>query len=309
MVGSHMADYLLDKAGIIGLKRWRSPIQNIEHILNKVNLYDGDLKDLPSIVQLLKQTKPDVIYHFAAQSEVYTSFSMPVETLLDNGLGTLNLLEAVRIVELDPIIIIASSSEVYGQVMQAELPIREINPLRPMSPYAVSKVCEDMLGFQYYQSYGMKIIRTRPFTHTGPRRPEAFHESSFAKQVALIDAGRQEPEIRVGNLESIRTYMDVRDAVRAYWLARDCPAGEVYNICGETVKKVNDVLGFFLQHSTYYDKRKPIKIMEDKLRIRPSDVTNQVCSCEKFIRDTNWRPEIKFETTMLDLLQFWRERI
>ena len=304
-VGSHMADYLLDEAEIVGLKRWRSPMDNVKQLIGKVKFYDGDLKDLSSMIILMKQEKPDIIYHFAAQSYVPVSFLMPSETLCDNILGTLNLLEAVRFVGIKPIIIIASSSEVYGQVTKEDIPIKETCPLRPQSPYGVSKVGEDLISYQYFKSYGMKIVRTRLFSHTGKRRGELFSESNFAKQIALIEKGKQDAIIKVGNLDLIRTYLDVKDAVRAYWLVKDCPAGEVYNIGGDRTMTVGDMLNYLISLSTV----KNIKIEVDPSRLRPSDVTLQIPDVSKFKKETGWKPEVSFGTTMLDILNFWRERV
>lgn len=321
MVGSTMADYLLDKAEIVGLKRWRSPMDNVKHLIGKIRFYDGDLKDLSSMINIISQESPDVIYHFGAQSEVLTSFSMPAETLMDNGIGTLNLLEAIRIVNdsrcvgsgecegqelYNPIIVIASSSEVYGQVSKEDIPIKETCPLRPVSPYAVSKVNEDNWGYMYHIAYDMEIIRTRMFTHTGARRHYAFHESSFARQIALIEKGLQPPVIKVGNLDSIRTYLDVKDAVRAYWMVKDCPAGEVYNIGGDFTCTVGQTLGYLMVLSTYQGD---IKIEVDQSRLRPSDVTNQIPCVDKFKQATNWQREVPFKDTLQSLLDYWREHI
>lgn len=304
-VGSHMADYLLDKTEIVGLKRWRSPMENVTQLIGKVKFYDGDLKDLSSMITLMKTEKPDIVYHFASQSYVPVSFTMPYETMCDNILGTLNLLEAVRITQINPIIIIASSSEVYGQVTKEDVPIKETCSLRPQSPYAVSKVGEDLLSYQYFKSYGMRIIRTRLFTHTGKRRGDLFCESNFAKQIALIEKGKQDAIIKVGNLDSIRTWLDVKDAVRAYWLVKDCPTGEVYNIGGDRTMAVGDMLNYLLALSTV----KNIKVEVDPARLRLSDVTLQIPDVSKFKKATGWKPEISFETTMFDLLSFWRERV
>jgi GDP-mannose 4,6-dehydratase len=314
-VGSHMADYLLDKAEIIGLKRWRSPMDNVKHLIGKVKFYDGDLKDLSSMIDLIRTEKPDCIFHFGAQSLVPISFTMPNETIQDNVIGTLNLLEAIRFNQpnywnedfnyYNPTIVIASSSEVYGQVSKEDIPIKETCPLRPMSPYAVSKVAEDMLGYQYFQSYGMKIIRTRLFTHTGKRRFETFHESSFAKQIVMIEKGAP-LVIKVGNLDSVRTYLDVRDAVRAYWMVKDCPAGEVYNIGGDFTCTVGDTLNYLIGLSTYKGK---IDIQVEESLLRPSDVTLQIPCIDKFTEATNWSPQIPFQDTLRSLLDYWRERI
>ena len=195
MVGSHLAEYLLENhpsAKVHGLIRWRSPLDNIQHIKSQIFLHQAELRDLNSLICLLKVIKPDRIFHLAAQSYVTTSFNLPADTLHTNVIGTTNLLDAVRLSGIDPRIHICSSSEVYGQVEKDEIPIREDNPLRPASPYAVSKVGEDMIALQYYLSYGMKTFRTRMFTHTGPRRGDVFAESAFAKQIAAIEAGIQQ---------------------------------------------------------------------------------------------------------------------
>ncbi len=309
-VGSHLADYILanhPEVVIYGLVRWRSPMDNLEHIPeNKLNLYYGDLVDLGSLIRMLKEIEPDVIFHLAAQSDVKTSLDIPIDTLQTNTIGTTCLLEAVRITDIKPIIHICSSSEVYGQVREDEVPINEDCPLRPASPYAVSKVGEDMIAYQYWLSYGLKNIRTRMFTHTGPRRGKVFAESSFARQIALIEKEKQEPVIRVGNLDSIRTFSDVRDAVKAYWLlVNKCKPGEVYNVGGNTTMKVGEMLNMLLDLSLIKDK---VKIKVDPRLLRPSDVTLQIPDCSKFKKVTGWEPEIPFQQTLADLLDYWRER-
>ncbi len=310
-VGSHLADYILasfPEVQIFGLARWRAPTDNIRHILDKITLEFGDLFDLPSLKAVLSRQTPDIIFHLAAQSYVPFSYSSPVATLYANVIGTCNLLEAVKELKLaaeyDPIIHICSSSEVYGQVKENEVPIRESNPFRPASPYAVSKVGEDMLGFQYWLSWQIKTIRTRMFTHTGPRRGEVFVVSNFAKQIAAIEAGLAPLVIKVGNLESIRTFLDVRDAVKAYWLlVEKCPPGEVYNIGGAETMTVGEMLGRLLKLS----KVKNIDVEVDQSRLRPSDVTLQIPCIDKFTEATGWRPRIKFEKTLEDTLNYWRD--
>jgi len=309
-VGSHLADYLIDKfpkVKILGLARWRSPTDNINHILGKVTLLYGDLVDLPSIKTMLSNEKPDVIFHLAAQSYVPYSFDAPIATLQSNIIGTCNLLEAVKELKLsssyDPVIHICSSSEVYGQVQKGETPIKESNPFRPASPYAVSKVGEDMLAKQYWDSWKIKTIRTRMFTHTGPRRGSVFVVSNFAQQIAEIEAGLKKPIIEVGNLKSIRTFTDVRDAVHAYWLlVNTCQPGDVYNIGGVETMEIGEMLQMLLEISTV----KNIEIKVDPKRLRPSDVTLQIPSTEKFKKITGWKPEIKFEKTLRDTLDYWR---
>lgn len=308
-VGSHLVDYVLanhPETAIYGLVRWRSPMDNLRHLpKDKLNLHYGDLLDLGSLVRILNETSPDVIFHLAAQSYVPTSFDAPVNTLQINIIGTTNLLEAVRINAIDPVIHICSSSEVYGQVSEDEVPIKEDCPLRPSSPYAVSKVGEDMIAFQYWLSYGIKTIRTRMFTHTGPRRGEVFVVSAFARQIAAIEQEKQEPVLRVGNLESVRTFSDVRDAVKAYWLlVSKCKPGEVYNVGGNRTMKIGEMLDMLLELSLAKDR---IEVKVDPKLLRPSDVTLQIPDCSKFEEATDWQPEIEFEKTLEDTLDYWRD--
>ncbi len=310
-VGSHLTEYILREhknTKIYGLVRWRSPKNNISTILDKINLYYGDLEDYTSLEKILTSVKPDVIFHLAAQSYVDFSFLSPISTLQANVIGTANLLEVIKTLKLrrmyDPIIHVCSSSEVYGQVKKNEVPIKETNPLRPASPYAVSKVGEDMLALQYFTSWKIKTIRTRMFTHEGPRRGEVFAPSNFAKQIAAIEAGIQKPEVNVGNLNSVRTFMDVRDAVHAYWLlVSKCNPGDVYNIGGVETMTVGEMLGKLINLS----KKRKIKITIDPSRLRPSDVTLQIPSVEKFIQQTGWKPKIKFDQTLQDMLDYWRD--
>lgn len=310
-VGSHLADYILDNypdVEVLGLARWRAPKDNIRHIIDRITLEYGDLLDLSSLKSILLKQKPDVIFHLAAQSYVPYSFTSPVATLSTNVIGTCNLLEAVKelkfALDYDPVIHTCSSSEVYGQVRESEIPIKEDVPFRPASPYAVSKVAEDRLAFQYWLSWHIKIITTRMFTHTGPRRGEVFAESSFARQVAAIELGMAPPVVKVGNLDSVRTYLDVRDAVKAYWLlVHKCPPGEVYNIGGVETMTVGEMLKRIIKLS----RVKNIKIEVDQSRLRPSDVTLQIPCIDKFVKATGWKPEIKFEKTLKDLLDYWRD--
>jgi GDP-mannose 4,6-dehydratase len=310
-VGSHLADYILEnhpQVEIAGLARWRSPKDNIRHILDKITLEPGDLLDPASLNTALTKQKPDVIFHLAAQSYVPFSYDAPSVTLNTNVIGTCNLLETVKELKLregyDPVIHICSSSEVYGQVKENEIPIKENNPFRPASPYAVSKVAEDMLAFQYWLSWQIKTIRTRMFTHTGARRGEVFVVSTFAKQIAAIEAGLSSPVVKAGNLDSIRTFLDVKDAVKAYWLlVKKCPPGEVYNIGGVETMTVGEMLQRLLKLST----NRNIRVEIDPARLRPSDVTLQIPCIDKFTAATGWKPEIKFDKTLEDLLNYWRE--
>ena len=311
-VGSHLAEYILaehPQTEIFGIKRWRSPKDNIRSFINnpKIKIHDCDLRDLGSLIRVFGEVKPDVIFHLAAQSFVTTSFMAPVDTLECNVIGTTNLLEAIRILKIDPVVHICSSSEVYGQVTKADLPIRETCPLRPVSPYAVSKVGEDMLGFMYWEAYKIKTIRTRMFTHSGPRRGEVFVDSFFSQQVARIELGLQEPVIRVGNLDSVRTFADVRDTVRAYWLlAQKCPPGEVYNIGGDITMTIREMLDLPLTMTTFKGK---IEVRVDPALIRPADVTLQIPCPDKFKAATGWKPEIPYKQTLLDMLNYWRQEL
>ncbi|MBI4967317.1 MAG: GDP-mannose 4,6-dehydratase [Rhodospirillales bacterium] len=308
MVGSHLADYILaEKPGVAvhGLVRWRSPMDNIRSIRERIQLHQGDLRDLNSLVAVLKEARPDRIFHLAAQSYVTVSFHQAADTLATNVVGTANLLDAVRLAGLDPMIHICSSSEVYGQVTADEVPIRESNPFRPASPYAVSKVGEDMLALQYFLSWGLKTVRTRMFTHTGPRRGDVFAESTFARQIAEIEAGLRPNPVRVGNLDSVRTLADVRDAVRAYWLLLEkCPPGEVYNIGGLRTVTVGEIL----EHLKRLAKG-PIEHAVDPARLRPSDVTLQIPDISKFQKATGWKPQVAMEQTLADLLDYQRRQV
>jgi GDPmannose 4,6-dehydratase/GDP-4-dehydro-6-deoxy-D-mannose reductase len=308
MVGSHLAEYVLrehPEAEVHGLVRWRSPLDNIRDILPRIKLHHAELRDLNSLIKLLGNVKPDWIFHLAAQSYVTTSFDLPADTLHTNVIGTTNLLDAIRIVGIDPRIHICSSSEVYGQVTADEVPITETNPFRPASPYAVSKVGEDMIALQYFLSYQIKTLRTRMFTHTGPRRGPFFAESAFAKQIAEIEAGVSTGPVRVGNLDSVRTLADVRDAVRAYWLLLEKGTpGEAYNIGGDETMTIGDLLERLKKMA-----KCPVEHVIDPALLRPSDVTLQIPDSGKFKRATGWKPQISATQTLQDLLDWHRANI
>jgi len=308
MVGSHLVDHVLANYADVevhGLMRWRSPIDNIRHAIDRISVHLADLNDLGSLIRLLETVQPDRIFHLAAQSYVTTSFTAPVDTLRTNVIGTSNLLEAVRLSGVEARIHICSSSEVYGQVIEGDLPIRETMPFRPASPYAVSKVGEDMIAYQYGLSFGLHVLRTRMFTHTGPRRGAVFAESAFARQIARIEVGLQSEPVRVGNLDSVRTYADVRDAVRAYWLLLEkCPPGEVYNIGGTRTLTIGDILEILKSMALV-----PIEHVVDPDLLRPSDVTLQVPDISRFQKATGWTPEIELEQTLGDLLNYHRQSL
>lgn len=305
-VGSHLSELLLSRGyEVYGLCRPRSRRDHIDAIAGSLHLEDADLLDSHSLYATITKIKPEYIFHLAAQSFVPTSWVSPSVTLEVNIVGSANLFEAVRQAGIDPVIQIACSSEEYGLVHPDEVPIKETNPLRPLSPYAVSKVAMDYLGYQYYQSYKVRIVRTRGFNHTGPRRGETFAESNFAKQIALIEKGKQKPVISVGNLEARRDYTDVRDMVRAYLAAVEkCEPGEVYNICTGNSIKIGDMLKLLLSFS-----KLKVDVQADPSRMRPSDVPTLLGDNSKFVTKTGWKAEIPFEKTMEDLLNYWRARV
>jgi len=305
--GSHLAEYALAQPDtqVYGTVRTRSRLDNIRHLLDKVRLIECDLRDPFATESAVSQVKPDRLFHLAAQSFVPTSWSAPEETFITNVLGQLNLFEAVRRHSPETRFQIACSSEEYGLVHPEEVPITEDNPLRPLSPYGVSKVAQDFLGYQYHRSYGLFIVRTRAFNHTGPRRGEVFAASAFAKQVAEIEAGLRPPALYCGNLEARRDFTDVRDMVRAYWLALEHgEPGEVYVIASGKSFTIREVLDTILSLTDC-----SIEVRIDPERLRPSDVPILEGSPAKFTARTGWKPEIPFSTTMSDLLDYWRKVI
>jgi len=315
MVGSHLADFLLENTDwkIYGFCRWNDDFTNLRHLFDRINNNDritiiyGDLNDYASVSSAVRDSSPDYIFHLAAQSYPKTSFSAPLETLQTNIIGTANVLESIRSIDIDPVVHICASSEVFGRVSQEDVPIKEDCIFHPASPYAISKVGTDLLGRFYAEAYDLKIMTTRMFTHTGPRRGDVFAESTFAKQIAMIEEGIQAPIVKVGNLDSMRTWSDVRDAVRAYYMLvtiNPIP-GEYYNIGGSFSCSVKEMLSYLLSLSS----RDDIEVMVEEARLRPIDADLQIPCTEKFENHTGWRPEISFEKTMKDLLNYWRNRV
>lgn len=315
MVGSHLADYLIENTDwdIYGMCRWRSPLDNIEHLLDRANKKDrvyfiyGDLCDYISLQNAVEESLPDYVFHLAAQSYPTTSFTSPLHTLDTNILGTERLLEALRRCSgIDPVIHVCSSSEVFGRVPKEKLPIGEECSFHPASPYAISKTGTDLIGRFHAEAYGQKVVVTRMFTHTGPRRGDVFAESTFAKQITMIEHGMIPPVVKTGNLNSLRTWSDVRDAVRAYYMLvtiNPIP-GEYYNIGGTYSCTVGDMLKYLISISTHRDV---IKVETEETRLRPLDADLQVPDTSKFMKHTGWKPQISFEQTMQDLLNYWRE--
>ena len=315
MVGSHLADYLLENTDwkVYGLVRWNDKMDNIEHLMERINNKDrielvyGDINDLSSLLVCFSNTRPDYVFHLAAQSYPKTSFDSPLETLETNILGTAKVLDAIKHIGLNPVVHVCASSEVFGRVPKEFLPIHEDVTFHPASPYAISKVGTDLVGRFYAEAYGMTVITTRMFTHTGPRRGDVFAESTFAKQIAMIEAGLIPPVIKVGNLDSLRTWSDVRDAVRAYYLlvTENPIGGEYYNIGGSYSCSVREMLDYLILLSDRTD----IKVEVDPERLRPIDADLQVPDTSKFKKHTGWEPTIGFEKTMKDLLNYWRREV
>ena len=306
-VGSHMAEYALSQgAEVFGSARWRSRTENIEHLRAKIQLVECDLRDPASVRRLLTTASPTHLIHLAAQSFVGTSWHTPGETLSTNTVCQVNLLEGIRELKVVPRFLVIGTSEEYGLVHADEVPIKETNPLRPLSPYAVSKVTQDLMGYQYFKSYGFPIMRTRAFNHEGPRRGEVFVTSNFAKQVAEIEAGLRDPVMFVGDLTPKRDYSDVRDIVRGYWLLLERgEPGEVYNLCSGRSWVIQKVLDFYLDQST----KKGITVKVDPSRLRPSDVMILEGDPTKIRKAVGWEVEIPFEQTLTDLLTYWRQRV
>jgi GDP-mannose 4,6-dehydratase len=316
MVGSHLAEYLLAHTDweICGLARWRSPLGNIESLIpainqrRRVHLVYGDLRDTLSIREAVKAARPDYVFHLAAQSFPKTSFDAPLDTLETNIQGTVRVLDAIREYAPKAVVHVCSSSEVFGRVPKEKLPIDEECAFHPASPYAISKAGTDLVGRFYAEAYGLSTLTTRMFTHTGPRRGDVFAESTFAKQIAMIEAGLIEPVVKVGNLNSLRTVADVRDAVRAYHLLVTVNpiAGAYYNIGGAFHCTVGDILEKLLSLSP---RRADIEVVADPERFRPIDADLQVPDTRKFRAHTGWEPQIPYEQTMRDLLDYWRDII
>ncbi len=319
-VGSHMADYLLKNVPdvkVFATRRWRSRDDNIKHFYgdDRVKFIEADLTDRGSLHGAIEMSKPDVVYHFAAQSFPETSFITPVMTLTTNIIGTTNLMEELRIAKdndvCDPVIVSVSSSEVYGNALEDEVPITETNPIRAANPYSISKVGHDLMSQYYHKAYGLKVIVTRMFSHEGARRGKQFALSSFAHQIVQYeknkDFGKEGSwyEIYHGNLDSVRTYNHIEDAVHAYWLAIEhCDYGEMYNIGGDYTCTVGDALDMLISKS-----RKPdvfIKLV-DPDRIRPTDITLQIPDSSKFREKTGWKPTKGLEEICDDLLNHWRK--
>lgn len=321
-VGSQLADYVLENTDfdVVGMMRWQEPMDNLYHLTTRINnkdrisLYYADLNDYAAISRMLRDVRPEFISHLAAQSYPKTSFNIPIETLQTNIIGTANLLENIRQLKevdgYDPVVHVCSSSEVYGKAKPG-VPLAEDTAFHGASPYSISKIGTDYLGQFYGEAYGIRTFITRMGTHSGPRRSDVFFESTVAKQIALIEAGHQEPVIKVGNLSSTRTFQDARDAVRAYFLLLQASengnikCGDYFNIAGEEVFKLPAVIDLLLSMST----RKDIKVVTAEDRLRPIDADYQMFDNTKIRSTINWKPEIPVRQMFSDLLNHWRNEI
>ncbi len=323
-VGSQLADFLLTNTNyeVIGMMRWQEPLDNLYQLTDRINkndrisIYYADLNDYSSIDRMINEIRPDVIYHLAAQSYPKTSFNIPIETLQTNIIGTASLLESIRQLKekekekFNPVVHICSSSEVYGKAKQGEA-LAEDTRFHGASPYSISKIGTDYLGQFYGEAYGIKTFVTRMGTHSGPRRSDVFFESTVAKQIALIEAGLQTPVIKVGNLASVRTFQDARDAVRAYYLLSvesakgNIKCGDTFNIAGEEAYKLPEVIELLLSMSS----RNDIEVKTDTDRLRPIDADYQMFDNSKIKSVIDWKPEIPTRQMFEDLLNHWRNEI
>lgn len=305
--GSHLAEYILTfkNIKIYGTYLFSSEIKNIENIKESVSLHEADIRNYEVLKSVIGEINPDKIFHLAGQTFVGDSFNAPQETLITNIKGQLNIFEAIRELGLSPQIHIACSSDEYGLVYENELPVKETNAFRPLSPYAVSKVTQDLLAWQYFKNYGLNIVVTRAFNHTGVRRSDSFVCSSFAKQIAMIEKQKQPPVVYTGNLDSIRDFSDVKDIAKAYWLVLEKGRfGEAYNICSGKGYRIKEVLEILISYSKI-----KIEVKQDSKRLRPSDNPVIIGDYSKFAKITGWKPEIPFEKTLKDLLNYWRENV
>ena len=304
--GSHLADYLLNHTD---LKVFGTDIvssgANIAHIRDNVELFVGDMSDAEVASEILSKADADYVFHLAAQAFVPQSWSDPWQTMENNIRSQLNILQILVGSGARPKVLVVGSADEYGMILPDELPVTEDTPLRPYSPYAVSKIAQDMLGYQYFASHGLPVVRVRPFNHIGTRQSPAFVTSDFAKQIAEIEDGRREPRLLVGNLEAKRDFTDVRDMVRAYYLALDRgEEGEVYNLGAEKAYSIRQVLEALLEMS-----EAQIDVVQDASRMRPSDVPVVVSDCSKFRQRTGWRATVNLRESLREILDYWRERV
>ncbi|CAM8373617.1 GDP-mannose 4,6-dehydratase [Candidatus Methylopumilus planktonicus] len=314
-VGSHLADYILenfsDKVNLFATRRYHlSRMDNVYHIIDKINWVDCDITDPIACKKLINTVKPSRVFHCAAESFVSPSWDHPTRYMSVNYNGTLNLLEALREIGSDAVFHIPGSGEEYGLIYENELPITETTVLRPVNPYAVTKVAQDLIGYVYNQSYGTKVIRTRAFNHEGPRREKFFGIPWYAYQIAKIELGLQEPVIYRGHIDDVRNFTHVRDMVEAYWISTDvCVPGELYLIGSDDSKKLytfRQALEMLIKKSSYHGA---IIHKEDPKYVRPTNVPRLIGNTSKFRSISGWTPKISFEKILDDTLGYWREQL
>jgi GDP-4-dehydro-6-deoxy-D-mannose reductase len=302
--GSHLSDYLLNQtdwqvAGCV-LPGW-----DCSHLDRRVTCIELDLRDPQAVREMLDRSAPDVIFHLAGQASALAAWDDPWGTLENNIHSETNLFDGLVKLGACPRVMAVGSGDEYGMVRLEDLPLREDISLRPHNPYAVSKVTQDLLGLAYFLSHGLPVVRVRPFNHVGPRQSESFVVPAFAKQIAAIEAKRQEPVVHVGNLSARRDFTDVRDVVRAYYLVvtRGQP-GEVYNIGSGRACAIQSILDTLLSYS-----RVAIRVESDPARMRPSDTLEIQCDTSKLYAATGWQPTIPLEQTLRDVLDEWRAKM
>lgn len=307
LIGSHLADYLLTfpENEVSGLKRWRADDRSIVHLRSRIELVEGDIEDMYAVSSIVERTQPDRIFHLAAQSYPSESWAAPASTLQTNIMGTLHVLEAARRYAPAARIHIAGSAAAYGLIRPEEVPIGEDRPLRPLSPYGVSKATQEMLGYQYAHNYGQQIFLTRSFIHIGARQDSRTSAQTFARQIAEAEHGLRPAVVHVGNLEARRDYLDVADAVRGLWaLLERGTAGEVYNLCSGRAPRIRELLDTYLSLA-----RIPLEVEVDPARLRPADEPILLGDNSKLCRDTGWQPEVPLAESLRRILEYWRERM
>lgn len=305
--GSHLMDYLLEHTDyeVYGIKRVNSSLRNIHHALDKITLLDADLLDETSLISVLRKVQPDQIYHLGALSWVSPSWDMPAVYMQTNAVGTINLFEAMRMTGCQARVLTSATPEEFGDVPQELLPITEETRIKPINPYAASKVAQDMVCISYHASYGMDIVRTRAFNHEGPRRDKHGAIASFAYQIARIEQGLQEPVIKVGNLSATRNFTDVRDTVRAYYLAMEKGmSGELYLIGTDQIYTMEQVLQMLIALSS---RANEIKIEVDPARVRPTELMTFIGDYSKFKNMSGWEIQYPLQETLESVLEYWRE--
>lgn len=303
--GSHLADLLVNEQNIELHGVIHRHDKRIQHLLGRITLHRGDLRNALWVSELIQTVQPEVVLHLAAQSDVPGSWRQPWSCYELNIQSQLNLMEALRRWAGDCRTLVASSNEMYGLIQPEDLPMDEETPLRPNNPYGVTKATQDLMALQYWNSHKLPTIRARSFNHVGPRQADDFAASAFARQIAEIEHGLREPVVRVGNLDAERDFTDVRDIVRAYWLlVKHGQAGEAYNVGSGRHLSIRWILNTLLSYST-----KPIREELDPTRLRPSDVPVSLCDNRRIVAATQWQPQIDLSQTLLDLLNYWRENI